>query len=107
MADMLLNLLGIARRAGCLAMGSHAATAALKTGRANLMLLSCDLSERSRRSLSGLCEARDIPWRTLSCDMEALSHAVGAGAGCLTVNDDGFAKKMMTLTTPVQGECLL
>ena len=107
MADAVLGLLGIARRAGSLALGSHAAEAALKAGRAKLLLLASDLSERSRRTLSGMSEAREIPWRLLSCDMAALSQAVGTGAGCLTVNDDGFAKKILSLLTASKEECLL
>ena len=97
MADAVLNLLGIARRAGCLSLGSHASEAALKTGRAKLLLLASDLSGRSRRTLSGMGEARVIPWRALPCDIAALSQAVGTGAGCLTVNDDGFTKKILAL----------
>lgn len=99
MSEPLLNLLGIARRAGKLAMGHDMAMESLKKGKSSLLLISSSsskrLAEEFRRAAENLPATAQV--RAVPYSIEALQHAVGYKAGVLSVNDAGFAAKMLQL----------
>lgn len=97
MDDRLLSLLGIARRAGRLALGNDAAReAALRRGCA-LILLSSDLSPRTARAVLAAAERGNVKTETLRATMDEIGAAVGKRTGVIAVNDTGFAKKLLAL----------
>lgn len=97
MNDRALGLLGIARRAGRLSLGHDAAKGAVLTGKARLCLLSSDASERLEREFTRMTrEKKGVPLKRTRYTMEQIHRAVGARAGVLTVDDDGFAEKLLT-----------
>lgn len=97
MDDKALGLLGIARRAGRLSLGHDAAKSAVLAGRARLCLISADASDRLEREFSRMTQGeKSIPLRRVRYTMEQLHHAIGARTGVLTVDDDGFAEKLLT-----------
>lgn len=97
MNDKALGLLGIARRAGRLSIGHDAAKGAVLAGKARLCLLSGDASERLEREFLRMTqEKKGVPLRRVRYTMEQFHHAIGARAGVLTVDDDGFAEKLLT-----------
>lgn len=105
MNEKLLQLLGIARRAGRLSLGHDAAKSTLVAGKAYLCILSNDASERLEREFTHLAQSarRPIPVMRLSSSMEQLHKAIGVKAGVLTVNDESFANRLQELNT-VSGE---
>ena len=66
--DKILNFLGIARRAGKLSLGFDAAEESVNKKKSKLLILACDVSERTRKSV-----------------------------GIISVNDEGFAKRLEEL----------
>lgn len=98
MEDKLLHLLGIARRAGKLALGTEAARDALRRRRAVLLLLASDLSPRTVSGLSAEAESAGVRAQGLRATMDELGAALGKRAGVIAVNDRGFAKKLLALT---------
>ena len=89
MDDKALGLLGIARRAGRLSLGHDAAKGAVLAGRARLCLISADASDRLEREFFRMTQR-------VRYTMEQFHRAIGAKAGVLTVDDDGFAEKLLT-----------
>ena len=78
MDDKALGLLGIARRAGRLSLGH-------------------DASDRLEREFFRMTQGeKSIPLRRVRYTMEQFHRAIGAKAGVLTVDDDGFAEKLLT-----------
>ncbi len=97
MNEKLLSLLGIARRAGRLSMGFDAAAEAAKKGSSRLLLIGSDISDRTKRAITAVAQETDTPMIILIEPMESMSSAVGKHTGIISVNDEGFAKKMKTL----------
>ncbi|MBQ3929180.1 MAG: ribosomal L7Ae/L30e/S12e/Gadd45 family protein [Clostridia bacterium] len=99
MNDKLLSFLGIARRAGRLSLGCDAATEAMQGGKSKLLLLASDLSERTARNMKHTAEQTRTQTIVLDRTMEQLGGSVGKMTGIISVNDEGFAKKLVTLCT--------
>ena len=97
MNEQLLPLLGIARRAGRLSLGFDAATESMQKGRAQLLLLADDLSERTVRNITMTARQTDTHIIVTNVPMTQLGAAVGKSTGIISVNDKGFAEKMKTL----------
>ncbi|MCI6400601.1 MAG: ribosomal L7Ae/L30e/S12e/Gadd45 family protein [Oscillospiraceae bacterium] len=97
MDDRALGLLGIARRAGRLSLGHDAAKGAVLAGKARLCLISADASERLEREFTRMTQGKKtIPLRRVRYTMEEFHRAIGARTGVLTVDDGGFAEKLLT-----------
>lgn len=93
----LLSLLGIARRAGRLALGRDAAEEELRKGHTRLVLLAADLSTRSASGVVFAAREAGTPVITLGATMDEISMALGKRTGIVSVNDAGFAKKLNAL----------
>ena len=93
----ILSLLGLARRAGRLSMGYDAAEEAMREQSSCLLLLTGDLSERTRRGMTRVAEETGTPLALLACSMEEMQAAIGRRTGIVSVNDAGFAKKCKQL----------
>ncbi len=99
MNDKFLNLLGMARRAGKLSLGHDAAKGAVRFGKAHLIIVSADASERLKEEFEGRVSASENDIQILLTDytMYAIGTAIGSKAGVLTVDDKGFAERLAQL----------
>jgi len=97
MNDPLLSLLGIARRAGKLSLGSDAAQEAALGGKCPLILFSEDLSPRTIRKVAAAAAKGKTQTAALHVGMDAIGMAIGKRTGVIAVNDIGFAKKLLAL----------
>ncbi len=95
----LLSALGMARRAGKLAMGRTNAKAALHRGKAEMILLSSDISPALERELRYLVSLEKAPIPVLKADVSIseIYMATSMKAGVAAVTDKNFAKKIMML----------
>ncbi len=95
----LLSLLGMCRRAGKLSCGHDAAIGSIRSKSAKLCLLSSDSSQRLRKEIEreAVFEGRNIPVGTLFSTIDEIGWATGLKSAVLTVNDEGFAKTMLSL----------
>lgn len=99
MNDKVLNLLGIARRAGKISIGHDASVTDIKGKKAALCLLSANASERLKDEMSHLCQSFKSAIIISSYSMEELGIALGSKSiAVLTVNDEGFSKRIIELT---------
>lgn len=96
MSDSFLNLLGLARRASKLSPGHDAALAAVLKRKAELILLTSDASERLEREFTRAAEGK-IEILRLRYTINEIYHATAARAAVLTVDDQGFARKLQEL----------
>ena len=97
--DKILSLMGLARRAGKISLGHDAAIGAVVKNKAKLCVLSSDASDRLKNEFHHAVsfDGKNIPLVVLEEDMLSLSKAVGAKCRVLTVDDEGFAKKILSL----------
>ena len=84
-ASKLDSLIGLARRAGCLAVGTTATEVAVKKGRAYLVILAADLAGGSREALERLCRRYGVPWINYK-DRRHLDVSSAGGTGCFGCN---------------------
>lgn len=91
------NLIGLAQKSGKASAGTMAARSSLIRRRAYLLVLSGDMSEKTKESLIANCRKQKVPWLILG-DKYSLGNSVGkAYRVAVTINDEGFARSIIDL----------
>ncbi|MDL2294518.1 ribosomal L7Ae/L30e/S12e/Gadd45 family protein [Ruminococcaceae bacterium OttesenSCG-928-D13] len=90
MTDKLLGALGLCRRAGALAAGFDVVCEAAQGGKAELVLLAADASERTRRKVTEACLGR---CKLIETDItqQALAGLLSKPTAVLAVTDKNLA----------------
>ena len=108
--EQLLHLLGIARRAGALALGTEAASQAVRRHRTRLILLAQGLSRsvalvspRTAAKMRAEAEKTGVRTADIAVGMDSLEYALGKRVGVIAVNDAGFAKALLALVAEGRG----
>lgn len=73
------GVLGLARRAGALAVGTVGVVDAIRSGKAKLVLIADGVSENTRKRLTDKASFRSVPTEFLPFGAEELGHCVGKG----------------------------
>lgn len=90
--NKVLTLLGFASKAGKLGFGMLQTVECIKKNKSKLIVLACDVSEKSKKEILFFTHNKNVNTVTLSeVTMENLSTAVGKKCGIISVNDKGFA----------------
>jgi ribosomal protein L7Ae-like RNA K-turn-binding protein len=89
----LLNLLGLARRAGKLVTGEDMVLSAIRAGKVNLVFFAEDGGASSKKKFTDKTSSYDVAFTTALTRQE-LADATGLARTVLGVADRGFAKKM-------------
>lgn len=97
MVNKLLSFLGLARRAGKLAMGNDPVLESIQKKEAKLLLAAGDLSPRTLRGIETAAQAGNVRLIQTGISMDELGFAIGKRVGILSVNDAGFADKIEQL----------
>ena len=104
----ILNLLGLATKAGKIASGEFSTEKAVKSGTAFLVILSEEASENTRKMFFNMCTYYKVPIYMFG-KKEELGHAMGKELrASLAVLDEGFSKalvKQMDLNGGSEYEC--
>lgn len=75
--NKLLGALGLAMKAGGLAVGNEAVTLALGRGKARLAFLANDVSQNTKDKLIGRIVSSETKYILLPCSMETLARSLG------------------------------
>ena len=92
-----LNLLGLARRAGKISLGFDSAEESVVKKKSKLIITAADISERTFSAFAKKAESNNINIIASDIPMTELGAAVGKLVGVVSVNDEGFAKKLQQL----------
>ncbi|MDR0445529.1 MAG: ribosomal L7Ae/L30e/S12e/Gadd45 family protein [Oscillospiraceae bacterium] len=91
-ANRALSLLGIAKKAGRLEIGTASVTEALRRGKARLILSAADSSDPSKRRARAAAKAAGVVYAELDATKEELAGIIGRGLpGTIAVTDAGLA----------------
>ena len=105
MREKLLSFLGLMRRAGALKLGETNTGAAVRSGKAKLLLLALDASENALGRAAGFARGRSVLTVPLPFTKEELAGALGSGScAMLAVTDLGFANALMKLLRQTEPE---
>ena len=102
MTDKILSLLGLCRAANLASFGHNAAKSALRDRKARLCLLCGDASPRLCEEFEYLAGEAKMPLLKLQATSSELKQATQYKAAVVTVNDKGFADKIIALLTTLQ-----
>ena len=104
--DKLKGLLGMAKRAGKLAVGFDSTVYAIKDGESELVFLAADASPRTEKECRFAANGSDIVVRCQTMDRAALALAIGAGkpVAVVAVCDAGFAGAIRSYCTETKEE---
>ena len=94
-----ISMLGLARRAGKVCMGLYMSQHALFGHKAKLLIFCCDVSPRLVAEFEKTIELHHFKVKVIKTDItiDEIYFGVGYKAGCMTVNDENFAKKIISL----------
>ncbi|MFC4387440.1 L7Ae/L30e/S12e/Gadd45 family ribosomal protein [Gracilibacillus marinus] len=94
-----LNILGIATRARKCTFGEEQIIKEIQSRKAKVVLIASDIGIQTKKKLTDKCTFYNIPFIFID-DRDTLSQAVGKiGRVAVSINDSGFAKKIMELLT--------
>lgn len=95
--DALLNMLGLAARAGAVITGTERVREAARSGSLHMVLVASDASDNSRDKLLPLLDARRIAYAVVY-DRDALGGAVGrAPLSALGITETKLARRVKEL----------
>ena len=91
----LLNLIGLATKAGKTVSGEFSTEKAVKTGKAWLVIVSAEASENMKKQFAHMCAYYKVPIYFFG-GKEELGHAMGKEfRASLAVLDEGLSKAMV------------
>lgn len=79
-------------------IGNDAAVDAITNGESSLILLVSDISPRTEKSVTEVAESNNIKVVKLTHNKEQVSNSLGKLTAVISINDTGFAKKIVQLT---------
>lgn len=93
--DKVLNLIGLAQKAGKVVSGEFMTEKAVKSGGAALVVLAEDASDNTKKKFGNMCEFYEVPLRVHAAK-DYLGHAMGKELrASLAVTDEGLAQAIM------------
>lgn len=91
----ILNLLGLAQKAGKIASGEFSTEKAVKSGQAKMAVISADASGNTKKKFHNMCEWYHVPVIEIF-DKASLGHCLGrSDRTSLAVTDEGLARAIM------------
>ncbi len=93
--ERILQLIGLAKRAGKITAGTELVEKEISRGRAKLLILATDISPEVKKNLLYICEKAQIA-SIILCDKITLGLCIGKGQRvALAIQDRGFADAIM------------
>lgn len=97
MQNKFLSLLGMARKANRVSLGYDKSLEAVHSFKSYVVFVADDISEKTKRGLVFAAEESEIEVITTPYSIFDFTNAVGTKTGIVSVNDSGFAKKLISL----------
>lgn len=90
-----LGMLGLAKRAGKVQTGEDICSKAVKSGKSKLIIVACDASENTKKSITDSCRFYGVKYAETSCKAELGKYTGADSRAVVSVNDDNFAKAIL------------
>jgi ribosomal protein L7Ae-like RNA K-turn-binding protein len=98
------DFLGLAQRAGHLQSGDAAVEAIIKKGKAKLVIMALDASERTKEHFKNLAKYKKVPWVEGGHKM-TIGIALGKSPRSVAVvTDEGFSRNLLQLFSGDEGD---
>lgn len=94
MKTNIYGLLGLARRAGKISFGTESSEDTIKRGKAKLVLIAKDSSDRTKKNFEQLASIKNVPIR-ITGTIEELSQSIGQiNKAVVVIKDENFAREI-------------
>lgn len=95
----ILSMLGLARRAGKTVCGTDLAILAVRSDKAFIVIMACDVSERTKKQLSDKCISHNVKLVQTDASQSEMAKATGKSSpvSAVAVTDRHFADGIMKL----------
>ncbi|MBQ1507490.1 MAG: ribosomal L7Ae/L30e/S12e/Gadd45 family protein [Ruminococcus sp.] len=103
MNDRLLSFLGLCLRAKKLVIGAEISAKSAQEGKSKLILYADDFSPNSLKKLLAAAQQYGVRAMSVHRTKQELSLALGRLSGAISVEDEGFAKKLIEMIESEQG----
>lgn len=98
------DFLGLAQRAGHLQSGDAAVEAIIKKGKAKLVILAVDASERTKEHFKNLTKYKKVPW-VEGGNKISIGIALGKSPrSVVVITEAGFSRKLLQLFSGDEGD---
>ena len=102
-----ISLLGIAKKAGKLSLGTDVSIENIKLAKSKLIIFAKDISDKNLNNIKNIAIEYSVDHIQTKETMNDLSQILGRIVGVISVNDSGFAKKLIQLNDhDNKGECV-
>lgn len=101
MPNPILNMIGLATKAGKTVSGEFKVEEAIKKYKAELVILAGDASENTKKHFSDMCNYRNIPWCVYGVKDELGKFTGKESRAAVGITDSGFAKKIEAMIREV------
>jgi ribosomal protein L7Ae-like RNA K-turn-binding protein len=95
--ESILGLIGLSQKAGKTAAGSNPCELAIKTGKAELVIMAEDTSAKTKEPIAKLCGYHDVPIREFATKEELGRFTGKPIRAALAITDSGLAKRILEL----------
>lgn len=93
--DKLLQMIGMAKKAGKVTTGGFLCEKSVKSGESFLVIIASDISANSRKTITDACKNYGVKYVEYA-DMELLGRCTGSGdRAVVSINDTGFAEAIL------------
>lgn len=93
--NKILSLLGLANKAGAIAVGTNNVLAAIKSGKVKLVILTSDASDNTIKVITDKASYRNIKILTLTFTMDELAKALGKqSTSSVAITDENFVNAL-------------
>ena len=93
----ILSMLGLAKKAGFAQSGEFLAEKAVKSFKADIIIVASDASENTKKKFRDMCAFYEVPYYEFG-DKDSLGHALGNEMrASVAIRNAGMAKKIMEL----------
>ncbi len=103
MNDKLKSILGLARKANKLSLGYDPVLEVIEKKIAKLVIFSSDASSKTVDNIKRKAKSNNIYTVNIKYDMNFINSAVGKKCAVISVNDEGFSKKIKSLIEEEKG----
>ena len=105
MNHSILNLVGLAKKAGKLEVGEEPVGAAARAGQAKLIIVAADAAENTRRRASHFADAGRVKWISTPFSKAELGGVLGRSVCAMAAfTDAGFAASLTAKLAALDGE---
>ncbi len=104
MKNNIYHLIGLACKAGQTSSGSEAVQSSLGRRKACMLIISSDISSRSRKELIAGAERSGVPWLVMGDKYLLGKHVGKAYRVAVTINSAGFSQAIIKILGELEDE---